>query len=323
MNELTGQYESLRSGVGFSVLAGRTQIEITGEDRSKLLHSFCTNDIEKLAPGDGCEAFITNVQGKTVGFVFVLCSDQSLYLETAPGHGQAIIGHLNRYVIREDVEFHDRTPTFGTILLAGLKSTELLQKLSASTVPTQLYGHVSRQISDVDVAVRCVPTAGQPSYSIVFYANSLDQLTATFSGEATACSSEAIEICRIENGVPEFGIDITDANLPQEVDRDAAAISFSKGCYLGQETVARLDALGHVNRKLVAMRFAGEQVPERGTELSVGEKVIGHITSAAVSPRYDGVLALGYVRREHFAAGTTLSSPVGDAEVVNLRQGDP
>jgi folate-binding protein YgfZ len=123
---------------------------------------------------------------------------------------------------------------------------------------------------------------------------------------------------RIEYGMPLYGRDITLENLPQEVNRNAQAISFTKGCYLGQETVARIDALGHVNRLLVVVKFAGERIPSPGDELQIEGKPVGQVTSAAFSPRVSKPLALAYVRTASAAPGTRLASPVGDAEVVAL-----
>ncbi len=135
---------------------------------------------------------------------------------------------------------------------------------------------------------------------------------------ATECRPAAFDAARIEWGFPLYGVDITDKNLPQEVARDALAISFVKGCYLGQETVARIDALGHVNKLLVGVRFHGATVPSPDTELSAAGQTVGHVTSATYSPRLSAPLALAYVRRGSNEPGTKLSSALGDAAVVRL-----
>jgi folate-binding protein YgfZ len=125
-------------------------------------------------------------------------------------------------------------------------------------------------------------------------------------------------MARIEAGVPLFGRDITADNLPQEIGRDQVAISFTKGCYLGQETVARIDALGHVNRQLVGVRFEGNEVPAVGTKLTAEGKEVGQVTSAAWSPKLAAPLAIALVRRGHAKAGTRLTSASGDAVIVVL-----
>jgi folate-binding protein YgfZ len=135
---------------------------------------------------------------------------------------------------------------------------------------------------------------------------------------ATRVGELAWQSRRIEAGWPLYGVDITDKNLPQELDRDRLAINFTKGCYLGQETVARIDALGHVNKILVGVRFRTDEVPPTGTELSLGEQVVGHVTSACFSPLLHAPLALAYVRRGENEPGTSLVASTGPAEIVRL-----
>jgi folate-binding protein YgfZ len=130
--------------------------------------------------------------------------------------------------------------------------------------------------------------------------------------------SPAFETARTEDGVPLFGVDFDDRNLPQEVGRNELAISFTKGCYLGQETVARIDALGHVNQQLAGVRFVGVDLPEPGAVLSRDGHDAGRVTSAIYSPRLQAPLALAMLRRELAAVGNPLDSPVGACEVVGL-----
>ncbi len=135
---------------------------------------------------------------------------------------------------------------------------------------------------------------------------------------AVECGEAAFQALRIEAGTPLFGVDFNADNLPQEVGRDELAISFTKGCYLGQETVARIDALGHVNQSLVGVRFAGQIVPPAGLELTSGEDSAGRVTSASYSPRLESPLALAMVRRPWISPGTRLESAAGPCEVVDL-----
>jgi folate-binding protein YgfZ len=134
---------------------------------------------------------------------------------------------------------------------------------------------------------------------------------------ATACDAAALEAARIEAGWPSYGIDITEKNLPQEVGRDATAISFTKGCYLGQETVARIDALGHVNRHLVRLRFEGRAIPSPGAELTADGQPAGNVTSAAWSAGWQAPIALAYLRRGSDAPGTRIAWSGGAGEVVD------
>jgi folate-binding protein YgfZ len=133
--------------------------------------------------------------------------------------------------------------------------------------------------------------------------------------QATEATFHAL---RIEAGTPLFGVDFDDRNFPQEVGRNEQAISFTKGCYLGQETVARIDALGHVNQQLTGVRFAGNRVPEPGSELMHAGKIAGHVTSATLSPQLQAPLALAMLRREHAGIGSLLESSIGACEVIPL-----
>jgi folate-binding protein YgfZ len=150
-------------------------------------------------------------------------------------------------------------------------------------------------------------------------ASAVDQVKARLEERgARECSLATFDTLRIEAGVPLFGVDFDDANFPQEVGRDHQAISFTKGCYLGQETVARIDALGHVNQRLVSIQFARGDVPAAGTQLTRGGHAAGHVTSATYSARLKAPLALAMLRREAALLGAELESPIGAARVVAL-----
>jgi folate-binding protein YgfZ len=135
---------------------------------------------------------------------------------------------------------------------------------------------------------------------------------------AIRCDHGAFESLRIECSLPLFDIDFNEENFPQEIDRDRVAISFTKGCYLGQETIARIDALGHVNQKIAGVRFFSADLPPVGAELSKGGVKVGKITSAAFSPRLNTPLALALVRREANSPGARLESTAGECEVISL-----
>jgi folate-binding protein YgfZ len=317
--EFLAQYAALTTGVGISELAGRTVICVAGSDSANILQSFSTNDIKKLAVGSGCEAFITTAQGKTLSHVLVFRDPDQIVLDTTPGQAAAIISHFDRYIITEDVQFTDRTAEQCDLLVAGPKAVELIGRATGSEPPTNSLGHAQSLLAGRAVTIRRVEFAGPDSFFIqVAAVDSADVLAALCVAGATHCDTAAVDSARLEAGVPLFGLDITPDNLPQEVGRDAKAISFTKGCYLGQETVARIDAIGHVNRLLVGLRFSGNSLPASGMALLVGEQPAGHVTSAAWSPRLAGVLALGYVRRNYVKSDTIFTSSAGNAEIVEL-----
>ena len=317
--DILTQYQALQTGVGVAALADRTQVALTGKDRASFLHGFCTNDIKQLEPGQGCEAFLTNVQGKTIGFVNVFCESERLVLETAPGQAAHIIASLDRFLIREDVQLIDESATRQEIWVAGPAAKTLIEQLVGDKLELDCRQQAPCLWEGRELAVRRVDVAGKGDYLIAV--NSADGSAlkeALLAAGATQCEPAAVEIARIEAGTPVFGVDISDDNLPQEVDRNATAISFTKGCYLGQETVARLDALGHVNRLLRGIRISSDALPSPGTELTQQGKMVARLTSVCWSPKLQAHLALGYVRREYSTAGSPLESSLGDAEVVTF-----
>jgi folate-binding protein YgfZ len=298
------EYEALTAGAGFVELGPRTQIEVTGHDRATFLHNLCTNDIRKLDAGQGCEAFFTNVQGKVLAHAYVWARRESLVISTVADVGQKLLAHLDRYLIREQVELIDRSQQWAELLLGGAHAIATLARLGVE------FEHNVGPPVDITR-----PTSILLSCRL----DELDDVRPKLAGAgATRCGAEALEMARIEAGFPWYGQDISEDNLAPEVGRDKQAINYVKGCYLGQETIARIDALGHVNRLLVGLAFEGSDVPPRGTELFSGGKSVGHVTSAAFSPKLNVPLALAYVRRGHHELGQPISSAKGTGAIVRL-----
>jgi folate-binding protein YgfZ len=304
--------------VRYCDFSSRTQIEIVGADRAKVLHGLCTNDIKRLNPGEGCEAFLTNIQGRTIAFVHVFCLDESLILETVPEQSEHIITSIDRYIIREDAELMNRTGAWGELLLSGEQAAEVLGSLVDFDLPAAALSATHGQLAGIPAHVHQVSFCAPTDFFLRVQAADTQQVIASLdSAGAVACTPEAVDVGRIEMGTPLFGRDITEENLPQEVNRDSRAISFTKGCYLGQETVARIDALGHVNRKLVQLQFAGDQVPAPGTCIEQDGKRLATITSSCFSERLGQPLALAYVRRGQERVGNVLATECGDATVID------
>lgn len=304
--EFQQQYAALRDGCGFVSLAGWSSITLTGSDRQKFLNNFCTNDIKRLQPGEACEAFFLNVKGKILGHGVVSCRASEIVVFGEPGQAETLVTHLDRYLIREDVQLRDTTAERSFFLVAGGKKTaEVLERVGKAggavlaKTPCQLLGREVEYLLETpsgnrdEVATRIVELGG-------------------------VVADDAFETARTEAGLPLFRIDYGSENLPQEVGRDRQAISFTKGCYLGQETVARIDALGHVNQRIIGVRIGGAQLPSIGSELVRDSSAVGRVTSAVVSPRLNAPLALAMIRSEMSSVGTRLVLPVGECEVVSL-----
>jgi len=314
-----GEEMALAAGVGIVPLLDRSQLALRGADRASFLHNLSTNDIRRLAPGQGCEAFLLNAPGKVLAHVYVFVEAEQLVLDTVPGQGEFLLQHLDRYLIREKVELVP-LPDRYDLLLAGPKAADLLARLGVTSEPSEHCSHAATRIAEHPVTIRRVDLAGAESLMITLDTAHVGSVWTTLCKVgATPCGMSAFTAARIAAGAPLFGFDITDANLPQEIGRDRQAISFTKGCYIGQETVARIDALGHVNRLLVGLRGTGDTAFPAGMELSADDgKTVGTVTSTAYSHRLKQPIALGYVRRAQATPGTMLNSTSGPVEVVAL-----
>ena len=278
---LLQQYEQLKNGSAF-VRLDSTVIEITGGDRQAFLHNFCTNEIKGLDAAHACEAFVLNGKGKSIAHVHVLNTGDSLVLHGVACIGPVLMEHLDRYIIREDVQLTD-VSTLREVTFTPGKSLLDPNRVSMGSKSSKIEANV--EIADFGNLVISEPDV---------------------ETDGTEVPIEALEMLRVEKRTPWFGRDIDDSNLPQELLRDDKAISFNKGCYLGQETVARIDAMGKVNRVLVAVSMDAE-LPV-GSELVVGDKAMGKLTSAAWSPPKNGWLGMAIVRRPNEVTGSVLKS---------------
>lgn len=291
----TDQFSQARDVVLVFDVSDRTQIELTGADRAKFLHGFCTNDIKRLEPGQGCEGFLTNIKGRVVGHIFVFATATSLWLDTVSGQEAAIVSHLDRYLIREDVQFVSH-PERAELFVTGPHAAQLLM-LDEGLPPC---GHVARESFGQPFDIRRVDLFGSPGFLISLPHTALETMKSSLL--AVGCiagSSDLFESLRIAAGFPLYGIDITDENLAQEVARTSQCISFTKGCYLGQEPIARLDAMGHTNRELRRIRFAPGGQPTPGTKILAADTddEAGSLTSVAPLPTATReTLALGYLK---------------------------
>jgi folate-binding protein YgfZ len=311
-------FQQMAEGAGLFDRSDGCRLAITGPDRAKFLHNLLTNEVKRLAPGKGCEAFVTSIQGRTLAFVTVLAGEDVILLRTDAGGIDALMPHLRKYGVFDDVTIVDQSAATFEYHLAGPAAGEIV-RASCGRLPDEFdLAHVTTELDGKPVrVVRESPTA-LPGFTLIGDATAADSIKQGLriaGGDLGLVEAGPLvfEVCRIEAGTPVFGKDVTEKNLPQEIGRDARAINFVKGCYLGQETVARLDALGHVNQVLRGLVFEpGEQCPEPGAAVEEAGKRVGTITSSAFSPVRGAPIALAIVRTSHIAHGTSVQVPLRD-----------
>ena len=313
------EYAAARDPAAVFDLSDRTQLELRGADRAGFLHNFCTNDINALGAGQGCEAFLTNVKARILGHVFVFVSQGSILLETVGGVADDIIAHLGRYIIMDDVEVIDRSELFAQLLLTGQNAARVTGDLCGSHLeslgPLQ---HVDSQVGTTAVSVRCFDLSPVPGYLISCERRSLSGIwEQLISNGVRPAGSRVFDALRIESGLPLYGIDITADHLAPEAGRARQAISYAKGCYLGQEPIARIDAMGHVNRVLCGLRFESANEVMAGCPVLTTDGVdVGRVSSAGVVPGMDRVVALSMLSRAAASAGNEIAVVCGDRRIV-------
>jgi folate-binding protein YgfZ len=312
------EYFAARDSAALFDVSDRTQIELLGADRAKFLHNFCTNNVKALNPGQGCEAFITNVKGRVLGHVFAFAAPDSIWLDSVPGAEGALVAHLDRYVITEDVVVRGRSGEFGEVFVSGPASPKSLAQLRVETAELSNLDHAKTSAFDFPCFVRRADVLGAPGFLLSAHREDLGTLWERIAGAGVhPAGAQEFEALRIEAGFPIYEVDISDDNIAQEAGRTRQAISFTKGCYLGQEPIARLDALGHTNRELRGLRLADGSIPERGAPVTAadGAQEIGRVTSSALSYADGCGVALAYLRRPFLERGANVHVHVSGREV--------
>ncbi len=314
MTTLHDKYTSLTKA-GFVCLTNRTLVRISGEDRKTFLHSFCTADVKALDTGQATEAFILNDKGKILSHVLLLAIEDCLLLTGAGDQATTIIDHLDKYIIRDDVQLVNQSDSHAQTFVCGSDASVRIEPILSATLDQNQI--IETQVDGYQLVAAHVEVAGFGQLLIIETANQ-DSLELKLQAANIAESDElALHIVRIENETPWFGVDVDDRNLPQELQRDEKAISFNKGCYLGQETVARIDAIGHVNQWLVGLAFSGPKEDVTvDSELFAGEKKVGRVTSISPTADGSGTIGLGFLRRMHAKAGAELSLQNSTATVT-------
>ena len=302
-------YRALKEHAGIGGVAPRNAIGVSGKDRASYLQGLLTNDIQALEPGTGCYAAWLTPQGRMLTDLHVFESGDMILLDVPAAELSATLQRLDQFIFSEDVQLADLSETLTSVWIHGPASPALLAEVfegakDLATWPE--YRNVRAAFDGGAVVLARVSQLGVPGFvAYVEPARKASLEQALFQRGAVVVEPSAIEAARIEAGYPLFGVDMTDDTIPLEAGIEERAISFSKGCYVGQEVIIRVLHRGHgrVARRLVALRLAGEV--SAGAKVQAGDREVGAVTSAAVSPEF-GPIALAYVHRDFTANGTQL-----------------
>jgi tRNA-modifying protein YgfZ len=296
---------------GYEILlqyAGWAQIDTGviragGRDRARWLHRIVTADLDHLGVGQGTHAALLDAKGHFVADFLALVDQGSILLLTDPTSTAPLLNALRRYIFREKVELTDESDRWALFALVGEGSDALAEELFGGGAPEPLYSFADAEFDSGVARLIRSHRARFPSTDVFPYYATRDRVQKALNS-VPEIGPEVLDVLRIEAGIPLWGQDFDASTLALEIP-DVLSVRVDQGCYVGQEVVARLVHRGHVNRKLVGLKFEGVEPPLRGQEILDGERGTGTVTSSAFSPRF-GLIGLGYVRREVSDAGTIL-----------------
>jgi folate-binding protein YgfZ len=321
-HSLEQEHETLVAGCGLFDRSERGKLALSGAGAVEFLNGQVTNELLTLNPGEGCYAAFLTHKGKMLGDLRILAvgeqgeeQPRELLLDTERWSLQALFDMIRRFKVGYEVELHKRTLECGLLSLIGPEAAAVALGDSAESEELGTHEHAHKEIEIGSIRARAVRT--DIGIDLLCAAEDTEELSAALrSRGAVDIGEEVAECLRIEQGRPRYGVDLDDSVIPQEAGLNERAVSFTKGCYVGQETVARLFYKGKPNRHLRGLRLSEPVAP--GAEIKLGERSVGHIGSSALSPGL-GPIALALVRREA-EPGSIVS--VGDggvsAEVLEL-----
>ncbi len=275
-----------------------SRLELMGPDRERFFGGMVTAAIEGLEPGTGRFGFITDVRGRILASAAVLALEDRLWLEIPKGRGRTIIEHLEKYIVTDQVEILP-LGDMASVRIAGPKSAEVLTDLGASAARdlTEPWSHTHVELLDYQARLVREGHSGVPAFSL-WQSSAIAPLVADDLAEAglQRVGRETTEALRVEHGHPLWGVDYDDANLPQETGIQDA-VDYEKGCYLGQEIVARIHYRGQPARRMCRLVFEPGHTPAAGTEIEFDGRTAGTVTSVSRSPRDETAIGLALLPR--------------------------
>jgi folate-binding protein YgfZ len=317
--DVKAEFHALAEGCAVYSLDSVARIALTGGDRVRWLNGMVTNNIRDLASGHGVYAFLLNPQGHILGDLYAYHHGDSLLIQSDRSQLEKLLATFDHYIIMDDVEVADVSDQRVGIGVAGPRSRDILQTAGLEVPELQSLQFVSLPWRDSTLTVVRGDYPGIETYELWITPDQAPQLweALTHSG-AKPAGTTALELFRIAAGVPRYGQDIRERDLPQETEQ-ARALHFSKGCYVGQEIVERIRSRGNVHRKFTGFNVQGD-LPPVGSKIQADGRDIGEITSTASLPTTNGErsVALGYIRREVAMLGKPVMAANAQLTVATL-----
>jgi aminomethyltransferase len=323
-SDFDAEYRTARESVALFDTNWHAAITLTGPDRVRYLNAIVTNDVKALSEGAGALALLLNPQGHILAELEIYALKDKLLVLTHASVRERTIETLDKFIIMDDVTLEDVTDQLGSLAIEGPKAGAIFSQATGLAIEG------FSEMTFTDVAIDAVPCHlirhshfGLAGAEIIAPREKLEIIwqnlhTAVHAQHGAPIGMQALNALRLEAGIPWFPIDFNDSVIPHEAALETTHISFTKGCYTGQEIVERVRSRGHVNRRRTQLEFSTQDPPAPGTKLRVNGAEVGYITSAAFSPSAGTSIGMAYLRREHNTPASIVEFEGGTATVINL-----
>lgn len=326
------EYKFARESVALIDKNYRCVLSFTGSDRVRYLNAMLTGNIRDLAPGNGNISLLLNPQGRIIAEVETLALEDRLLVLSYAMIRAKLVETFDKFIIMDDVTMEDWTEKLGTLALEGPKATEIVKELCGVNLTSlEEFAHVEKSIGGISCRLIRTSIGGNSGAEFLVAREHLAALwnlllDAVRKHGGGPIGYEALSILRLEEGIAWYGVDFDENQIPHQAALESTHISYTKGCYTGQEIVERVRSRGQIQRRRVMLRFSGDAIPRAGEPLFAPSAEnpdergaeIGFVTRAARSPKFGAVIGMGYVRREQMDPGSKVKWSGGDAEVFEI-----